>query len=856
MRRRESLALGRSRSRQTLAQRHTVDGSDAELPNRAVLLTRRARSCFTKLWRFRLRAACTAILIVGGTTLAFGQVRYSLELVNPAAEVSPAEPSISDQSLSLGLAEQAQFQQPMLPGVEADSPVPLPSAALEANRRLFSAAGVGSSPLTTTTADSRITLTSANTVRGAESFVRATTDAGDLLGSSPSVLNLGVQRRNPIVNDPRVRGSRVGQLAASGSYWVPARIDLDTALSKIDSRLVEEIIVIPGPYSSLYGPGFQFLDVALQRAPRSLAGPSATGRTAADFKSNGDRWYGRQDAWGGSHNWGFRAGYGHGTGNDFISGNGTVVPSSYKTRDVYIALGRDWNAYDTTEANYLRLDQTDVELAGQAFDIDVLQTDAVEVEHVMTDLYLADEVTLETWYNRTRFLGSAGRPSKRSQFPFYDFIRFSGTTDVDSLSTGYRSVFRWNGMNDSVLLGGADFRYIEQELNERTSGRLGSDIWTDANSPIPDSYIANPGLFAQWTSPLGAVHTLTTGGRLDYVATDIVDDPVKLATVGVAQLPAEDILGSDQFDQGDLLATAFVSLDRELTTEWTAGASVGFAQQAPNLTERYAIEPFMFLLQNGLNTVTGDPELDKEQVIQLDLRVHYESARARGSIVGYYAWLHDYITLEVIDTVPGPPVGNIQQLSLKYVNTDEATLTGFEAWGEYDLNAWLTAFGLAQYVQGEDLSRNGSFATRQAGPGQASEQVAGAPRGSLATVNANNPLPLGVEEPLSGILPLEARVGVRVSPPGDAPRWGIELLTRIVDNQDRVAQSLFEMPTPGFTVWNIRSYWRPADDIQLTAGVENFTDKQYREHLNFISSDGLAVFRPGVNYYAGAEIQY
>lgn len=77
-----------------------------------------------------------------------------------------------------------------------------------------------------------------------EAITRVTTDAGNLLGKSPSVLSVETQRRNPIVTDPRVRGSRVGALAASGSYWVPARIDLDTVLRKIDSRDINRVTVI------------------------------------------------------------------------------------------------------------------------------------------------------------------------------------------------------------------------------------------------------------------------------------------------------------------------------------------------------------------------------------------------------------------------------------------------------------------------------------------------------------------------------------------------------------------------------------------------------------------------------------
>jgi len=89
------------------------------------------------------------------------------------------------------------------------------------------------------------------------------------------------------------------------------------------------------------------------------------------------------------------------------------------------------------------------------------------------------------------------------------------------------------------------------------------------------------------------------------------------------------------------------------------------------------------------------------------------------------------------------------------------------------------------------------------------------------------------DEPLPGISPLETRVGARLHAAATEPRWAIELEARIVDNQDRVATSLFEQETPGFTIWNLRSYWQARENLMLIAGAENFTDKFYQEHLDY-----------------------
>ena len=131
-----------------------------------------------------------------------------------------------------------------------------------------------------------------------------------------------------------------------------------------------------------------------------------------------------------------------------------------------------------------------------------------------------------------------------------------------------------------------------------------------------------------------------------------------------------------------------------------------------------------------------------------------------------------------------------------------------------------------------------------------SVRVPGLPRGSFSGIVG------AAEEPLPGILPLESRVGLRLHQACPRPRWSVELSARIVDSQYRVASSLLESPTEGFTVWDLRSYWQPTDRLLLVAGVENFTDMNYREHLDFRSPSGNAVYQPGANFYFGSELTY
>lgn len=761
-----------------------------------------------------------------------------------------ASDGYDEWSLEGGVRLTALQPQPLLvPPAESQPQTPLPQAARIAADLLASRPG-GSGPVTPAQWASPGLLS--DHVPGTEAIGAATMDAGSLLGQSPAALGVGLQRRTPVVNDPRIRGSRIGQLAASGSYWVPARIDLDTILSKIDSSLVERMDVIKGPYSVRDGPGFLFLDVELLRSPR-FDQPQMHGSTGVNYKSNGEQLYGRQNIWGGGRKWGFRAGYGHSTGNDYASGSGELFPSSYNSREADVAFGFDPAPQENVEINGLRLDQTNLEFPGYAFDLDWLVTDAFEASYSSGNCGWTDLLTFDTWYNRTRFAGDAQRPGKREQFPFLDLIQYVGYTNADTISTGYRLASTWGDPGEPQFTAGIDLRFLGQELNELGSGRLGFTIFENANSPIPRSDWTNPGVFLEQRVALNERIELVVGARADLAYSRVTDDPAKLAHLGLQspdlQSSLADILGTDEFDQTRAPWGVFATTRTELTPNWHVSAGIGHGERPPSLTELYVAQTFLFVLQNGLNDVTGDPLLRSERVTQIDLGLDCHYPRLRAGAHGFFVWANDYITFENMGVFYGPPEGDVIQENLKYVNTELATFIGAEGYVDYDWNSWLTPFATLKYVAGEDWTRNGRFATQAAAPGQPSERVYGLPRGYFSGIDGAD------SEPLPGILPLEGRLGLRFHPPGPKPAWNVEVSARVVDAQTRVATSLLETPTPGFTVFDLRSSWAPSDRLLLLAGVENFTDVNYREHLDF-RSPTYVLYQPGITFYGGAKLRY
>ncbi|MEK6233315.1 MAG: TonB-dependent receptor plug domain-containing protein, partial [Planctomycetales bacterium] len=279
---------------------------------------------------------------------------------------------------------------------------------------------------------------SANLISGAEAATRATTDAGNLLKQSHNDPGVYVQQRSPIIGDPRIRGYRFGQYLAraDGAAWYPARLDVDSIISKIDSHVIQDVIVLNGPYSAQYGPGFAFIDIVTNPTPRYNNGFDWEASTGMNYNINGDQFFASQNVQGGSDNYGFNFFYSHRNGEDYKRGGGDLVPSSYKARNFNGAFGVDLSKYSSVEVKYLRQDLTDVELAGQLTDIDFLVTDGWNVNYsfVKEDEFV---FSVSGWYNRTRAEGSGQRSAKQALFAsaFLPGNVTRSNTDFDVMST-------------------------------------------------------------------------------------------------------------------------------------------------------------------------------------------------------------------------------------------------------------------------------------------------------------------------------------------------------------------------------------------------------------------------------------
>jgi outer membrane receptor protein involved in Fe transport len=645
---------------------------------------------------------------------------------------------------------------------------------------------------------------------GGEAQAQGAADLGQLLAQSANVDTVEVQRRSPVAMDPNIRGYKQGQIytQGEGAYWLPARQDLDTMLSKIDPTMIDNVVVLSGPYGVQYGPGLAFVAIDMADTPRYECGPEHHARILGATRTNGGQLYGRATAYGGDDVQGYRISYGDKKGSDYLSGNDTQIPSSYDANDVWAQWGYSINPDQRIELSYLRYEQIDTEYPGQFFNIDDLVTDGFNVRLLdVSPQGPWTELRIDAWWNRTRFNGDnlAKRNPlfpevQRAEFAFEEFnfrqqgIPVFGVTQItaftagDLESTGARGMTTWGDRDDRHLITGADFRFLDQNITEdifidTPALGLNQVIFTN----MPRATATDPGLFAEYVAPVNSYWTAKLGSRVDFYSTDASE----------AELRSNSFLVGSEFEQHDTLYAFYWTNEVLLDCNWTLTGGFGHGQRSPTLIERYADGLFLGIAQSGFTRVIGDPQLDQERAWQADigLQADYDYWRARGAV--FYAWIDDYITLDG-NIVEQPPF--LSARLFRFANTDEATLAGFEMGGEYDWSDYLSPFATMRYVEGRD-------------------QI--------------------IDAPLPQIPPLDTVIGVRLHEPSQARLWSVEFAARIVDNQDRLGTvrsgagtEVIEEETPGFTVWHLRSYYNYSSNLTFTAGVENLFDRNYQEHLD------------------------
>jgi iron complex outermembrane receptor protein len=688
--------------------------------------------------------------------------------------------------------------------------------------------------------------------------------AGELLQQASTV---SVRRASAINLDARIRAFNPSQInaVAGGVNQLKTRIDIDSLFSQIDPAHVQAMTVIDGPYSSLYGPGFAFL-IADMRSPRRFDSPQGSLKSAFGYETNGSQLFWRQGASAGGTAWGFLSSFGQRVGNDYTSGGDRFrIPASFGQWDGFASFSLDVANNQTFDLFYLHNEQNDVELPGVAYDLRQSANHQFSLRYAVWEGDRETErLVLHAWATDTRFRGDNFAPSKQSTF----FGRFIGVPfgpynepGLGSLSTllthggsstvGARGYLKLGDPDGWQLIAGLDWRLEKLFYREADFDPFGNVAFGGNLFGIPHARSSSAGMFFNLNGKFDSVHSITAGGRFDaWRAGFDADDPVTAAGDPNAY-PTSLFAGRNEPQR--LLGMGFITARRELSesTSLTAGAAV--AMRPPGLAELYSDQPWAPLVRFGNSFSMGDSELDPERLIQLDAGAKGAWDALSLGARTFIATVNDYILYRPVPvggdaraTVPGngpaqlgrrlgeSPLADDAAASFQYANLARATLYGGDVSAEWRPQSWCTAFCSLAYVKGinEDpvvILADGTYGGKGA-------------------------------EGLPGIAPLQGVVGLRFFEPVE-DRYGIEFMGRLTARQDYLADSLGELGTPGYTVWNLRGWLKLNECVTISSAVKNVFNRDYTQHGSLAIADPnsgafLFVPEPGVSWVTALEISY
>ena len=130
---------------------------------------------------------------------------------------------------------------------------------------------------------------------------------------------------------------------------------------------------------------------------------------------------------------------------------------------------------------------------------------------------------------------------------------------------------------------------------------------------------------------------LTTGIRADWINT--FQPAIHSAVDPEGVLHIEDA-GAD-FDRDTALYHAFISLDHPINDNVNLRMGFGHGGRPAGITELFAQDPFITLVQSATSAVIGDEQLNAEQASQFDMALVGQFGAAQLQVSGYWTYINE-----------------------------------------------------------------------------------------------------------------------------------------------------------------------------------------------------------------------
>jgi len=491
-------------------------------------------------------------------------------------------------------------------------------------------------------------------------------DGGDYLKTIPG---FALIRNGGTNGDPVLRGmfgSRLNILTNGGMMLgaCPGRMDAPT--SYISPETYDQLTVIKGPQTVLWGPGASAGTILFDREPEHF-GELGTRVNASVLAGSNGRFDKTIDAAAGGP-----LGYVRVIGNtahsdDYKDGNGDTVPSRYDKWNGDIALGWTPDADTLLELTAGKGDG-EARSAGRGMDGSQYKRESLGLRFEKSNIgEVLDKVEAQVYYNYADHV-----------MDNYTLRTPSGTgmmagpmaSNVDRRTLGARIKATWRWADYQLISG------IDAQTNEhRKRMGMGIDTYKDQNWS-KDADFHNYGAFGELTWYAAERDRVITGARLDRASAK--DFRARLGS-GMMSKPNPTL----DKTRADTLPSGFVRYEHDLAdSPTTVYAGLGHAQRFPDYWE-------LFSPSSGpAGSVNAFDAIKPEKTTQLDMGLQYKTERLEAWASVYAGEIRDYILFDyakgssqaqnVNARVMGGELGAAYQLTARW----KADATLAYAWGK------------------------------------------------------------------------------------------------------------------------------------------------------------------------------
>ena len=607
-------------------------------------------------------------------------------------------------------------------------------------------------------------------------------DAADYLKTIPG---FSAVRSGGINSDPVFRGmfgSRLKLLTNGGEMLGACPSRMDSPSSYISPETYDNLTVIKGPQTVLWGPGASAATVLFERDPEIFVEPGF--RLNSNVLVGSNRRFDRSiDAAAGSAE-GYARFIANGSkAHDYNDGNGERVPSRWSKWNTDLILG--WTPSDDTLLE-LTAGKGDGEsrYAGRGMDGTQFERESLALRFKQTNLTDTwQTLEAQVYYNYADHVMdnyTLRRPNVNSPMPP---MRSAMASAVDRRTLGARLSGTWQWDAVEIIAG------LDAQKNQHR-GRKGPGNSYKRMAWAKDAEFKQYGLFSELSWNIADGQRLISGLRLDRSAA--TDTRAHLCTGMNACLPNP----TADKERNKTLYSGFVRYEKDVSVmPATVYLGLGHSQRFPDYWELFSATSAP--VGGGMDPTGFQPTAfattDPEKTTQLDFGLQYSAGPIAAWVSGYVGQVRDYI---MFTYRPG------MMMPMSQVDNITARIMGGELGASYDFSANIKGDMSLAYAYGKNTTDSRA---------------------------------------MPQIPPLEARFALSY----EQDNFSSSVLWRLAAKQNRIDKGRGNVvgkdfgPSAGFGVFSLNSAYRLSQNWKFSAGVDNLFDKNYSEHLNLAGNAGF-----------------